>query len=176
LPTAEAGISCILVGDAHPTIKKFCSDSVDDPTIRRINESNYSTQFLSRKIDLSISSSKHGCFPGRGWVFLILLLVLLTSGYSPAQEKTTSSGECVIVCMIQLEHADAEYLASVLIPFLSPKGSIVSDVHTNTMIIKDRASIVNMLAEIIKGKPCTPISQPSDIEAGEVKKESHMDQ
>jgi len=44
------------------------------------------------------------------------------------------------------------------------------------LIIKDRASIVNMLAEIIKGKPCTPISQPSDVEAGDVKKEPHLDQ
>jgi type II secretory pathway component GspD/PulD (secretin) len=102
--------------------------------------------------------------------------VLLNPGFSLAQEKTIPSGERVIACMIQLEHADAEYLASVLKPFLSPQGSIVPDVHTNTLIIKDRASIVNMLAEIIKGKPCTPISQPSDVEAGDVKKESHLDQ
>ena len=97
---------------------------------------------------------------------MILLLVLLTAGFSPAQEKTTSPGERVIVCMIQLEHADAEYLASVLKPFLSPQGSIVPDVHTNTLIIKDRASIVNMLAEIIKGKPCTPIPEQPEVETG----------
>jgi type II secretory pathway component GspD/PulD (secretin) len=72
-------------------------------------------------------------------------MVLLTPGFSLAQEKTIPSGERVIVCMIQLEHADVEYLASVLKPFLSPQGSIVPDVHTNTLIIKDRASIVNML-------------------------------
>jgi len=71
--------------------------------------------------------------------------VLLTPGFSPAQEKTPSPGGHIIVCMIQLEHADAEYLASVLKPFLSPHGRIVPDVHTNTLIIKDRASIVNML-------------------------------
>ncbi len=93
-----------------------------------------------------------------------------------AQEKTTSSGERIIVCMIQIEHADAEYLASILEPSLSPQGSIIPYKTTNTLIIKDRAPVVNMLAEIIKGKPCTPISNPSDVEAGDVKKESHLDQ
>ncbi len=125
---------------------------------------------------MSVPSSKHGCFPGRGRVFLILLLVLLTSGFSLAQEKTTSSGERVIVCMIQLEHADAENLASVLKPFLSPQGSIVPDVHTNTLIIKDRASIVNMLAEVIKGKPCAAVSEQPEVETGLPQGEIHLDQ
>ncbi len=123
-----------------------------------------------------ILSSKHGCFPEGGRVFLILLLVLLAPGFSLAQEKTTSSGERVIVCMIQLEHADAEYLASVLKPFLSPQGSIVPDVHTNTLIIKDRASIVNMLAEIIKGKPCAAVSELSEVEIDLQQEESYLDQ
>ena len=78
--------------------------------------------------------------------------------------------------MIQLEHADAEYLTSVLKPFLSPQGSIVPDVHTNTLIIKDRASIVNMLAEIIKGKPCAPVSEQPEVENGLQHEESYLDQ
>ena len=123
-----------------------------------------------------ILSSKHGCFPAGGRSILIFLLVLLTPGYSPAQERTTSSGERVIVCMIQLEHADAEYLASVLKPFLSPQGSIVPDLHTNTLIIKDRASIVNMLAEIIKGKPCAPDSEQPEVETDLQQDESYLDQ
>ncbi len=81
-----------------------------------------------------------------------------------------------IVCMIQLEHADAEYLASVLKPFLSPQGSIVPYVHTNTLIIKDRASIVNMLAEIIKGKPCAPVSEQPEVETGLQQEEAYLDQ
>ncbi len=89
-------------------------------------------------------------------LFLILLLVLLAPGFSQAQEKTTSSGERIIVCMIQIEHADAEHLASVLEPFLSPQGSIMPYKPTNTLIIKDRASVVNMLSEVIKGRPCIP--------------------
>ena len=88
-------------------------------------------------------------------LFLILLLVLLCAGLSLAQQGKKVGGP-IIVCMIQLEHADAEYLASVLEPFLSPEGSIVSYKTSNTLIIKDRAPVVNMLAEIIKGKPCIP--------------------
>ena len=122
-----------------------------------------------------ILSSKHGCFPEGGRVFLIFLLVLLAPGFSQAQEKTTSSGGRIIVCMIQIEHADAEYLASVLEPFLSPQGSIVPYVHTNTLIIKDRASIVNMLAEIIKGKPCAPISEQPEVETGLQQEEACLD-
>ena len=74
----------------------------------------------------------------------------------------------MVVCMIRLEHADAEQLASVLKPFLSPQGSLSAYAPTNTLIIRDRASIVNMLAEIIKGQPCTPISpaHQSDGETG----------
>ena len=122
-----------------------------------------------------ILSSKHGCFPEGGRVFLILLLVLLTPGFSLAQEKTTLSGERIIVCMIQIEHADAEHLASVLEPFLSPEGSIVPYKPTNTLIIKDRASVVNMLSEAIKGKPCIPISHPSDVETGLQQQEFYLD-
>jgi type II secretory pathway component GspD/PulD (secretin) len=125
---------------------------------------------------LSILSSKHGGFPAGGRVVLILLLVLVTSVFSLAQERTTSAGERVIVCMIQLEHADAEYLASVLKPFLSPQGSIVPDVHTNTLIIKDRASIVNMLAEVIKGKPCAAVSEQPEVESGLPQESAYLDQ
>jgi type II secretory pathway component GspD/PulD (secretin) len=125
---------------------------------------------------LLIPSSKHGCFPEGGRAFLILLLMLLTSGVSPAQEKTISSRERIIVCMIQLEHADAEHLASVLKPFLSPQGSIVPEVHTNTLIIKDRASIVNMLAEVIKGKPCAAVSEQPEVETGLQQDEIYLDQ
>ena len=77
--------------------------------------------------------------------------------------------------MIQLEHADAEYLASVLEPFLSPEGSIIPYKTTNTLIIKDREPVVNMLAEIIKGKPCTPVSQPSDVETGRQQEEDYLE-
>ncbi len=122
-----------------------------------------------------ILSSKDGCFPEGGRVFLILLLVLLAPGFSRAQEKTTSPGGHIIVCMIQLEHADAEYLASVLKPFLSTEGSIVPYKTSNTLIIKDRAPVVNMLAEIIKGKPCAPVSERPEVETGLQQEEADLD-
>ena len=98
-------------------------------------------------------------------VVLGLIFLLLCAGFSFAQQAKKVGGR-IIVCMIQLEHADAEYLASVLEPFLSPEGRIVFYKTTNTLIIKDRAPVVNMLAEIIKGKPCTPISEQLEVETG----------
>lgn len=89
-----------------------------------------------------------------------IMLVLLPERIVHAQQAQCSSGEQVVVCMIELEHADAENLAAVLKPFLSPQGSIVAYVPTNTLIIKDRASIVDRLAQIIKGKPCTTDAPP----------------
>ena len=94
-----------------------------------------------------------------------IILALLPVRFSPAQQKLTSSGEQVVVCMIRLEHADAENLASVLNPFLSPQGSIAAYAPTNTLIIKDRASIVDMLAEIVKGKPCTTTAPQAENDA-----------
>ena len=105
---------------------------------------------------------------------LVHTLVLLCAGFTLAQQGKKIGGR-IIVCMIQLEHADAEYLATVLKPFLSPEGSIIPYKTSNTLIIKDREPVVNMLAEIIKGKPCTPISQPSDVETGLQQEESHLD-
>jgi len=121
------------------------------------------------------SFSRHGCFPGGGRLVLILVLVLLFTEFSLAQQAKKVGGR-IIVCMIQLEHADAEYLASVLKPFLSPQGSIVPDVQTNTLIIKDRASIVSMLAEIIKGKPCAAVSEQPEIETGLQQEDAYPDQ
>jgi type II secretory pathway component GspD/PulD (secretin) len=86
-----------------------------------------------------------------------IIQVLLPWEMPCAQPKHISSGERMVVCMIRLEHADAEHLASVLKPFLSPQGSLTAYAPTNTLIIKDRTSIVDMLAETIKGTRCTPI-------------------
>ena len=59
-----------------------------------------------------------------GRLYLILILVLLCAGLSLAQQGEKVGGR-IIVRLIQLEHADAKYLASVLKPFFSPEGSIV---------------------------------------------------
>jgi type II secretory pathway component GspD/PulD (secretin) len=60
--------------------------------------------------------------------------------------------ERVIICMVPLEHADAEKLADTLTPFLSSQGKISAYSPTNTLIIKDQPSVVRMLIKVIKGK------------------------
>ena len=91
---------------------------------------------------------------------LLLIVVGFLPGSSVAQSGKTPPGR-IVVCMIQLEHADAKYLASILRPFLSPDGSLSPYTPTNTLIIRDRQPVVNMLSEIIKGRPCTEASQAS---------------
>jgi len=105
----------------------------------------------------------------------VLFLILFPASFSLAQTETTP-GERIVVCMIRLEHADAEELAEVLQPLLSPAGRIVPYRPTNTLIIRDRASVVEQLSIVITGSPCNPISNPSEVEPGDVKKEPRLDQ
>ena len=60
--------------------------------------------------------------------------------------------EPIVIQIVQLEHADAEELAEVLRPFLSKDGSITAYGPANSLIIKDRKSIVRELVKVIKGK------------------------
>ncbi|MGD8648609.1 MAG: secretin N-terminal domain-containing protein [Desulfobacterales bacterium] len=100
----------------------------------------------------------------RPYLIFVLLVIIVTvfRGASAAQIEKRPAGR-IVVCMIQLEHADAEQLAAVLRPFLSPDGSLSPYTPTNTLIIRDRQPVVNMLSEAIKGRPCTPSAQsPGD--------------
>jgi type II secretory pathway component GspD/PulD (secretin) len=80
----------------------------------------------------------------------ILLLLIFLSMANAGQ--LYSYQERVIICMLPLEHADAEQLTDVLAPFLSPQGKIATYSPTNTLIIKDQPSVVKMLIKVIKGK------------------------
>ena len=80
----------------------------------------------------------------------ILLLLIFLSMANAGQ--LYSYQERVIICMLPLEHADAEQLADVLPPFLSPQGKIAAYSPTNTLIIKDQPSVVRMLIKVIKGR------------------------
>ena len=108
-------------------------------------------------------------------IFMILTTTFVLHGLSIAQ-KVKPVGGRMVVCIVQLEHTDAEYLASILKPFLSPEGSIVPFVMTNVIIIKDRQPVVDMLTKLIKGKPCTPISQSSGAKMRDRQEKSHLDQ
>lgn len=71
---------------------------------------------------------------------------------SCAQEEGLP-GDPIVIQVIFLDYADAEYLASVLAPLLSEEGRMVAYRPTNALIIKDRASLVRKLVRIIKGDP-----------------------
>ena len=103
-----------------------------------------------------------------------LLLILFLIGFSRAQGQEPS-GERMVFCMIPLEHADAGELAKVLQPFLSPAGSIAPYHPTNTLIIRDRAAVVDKLSLAIKGRPCSPITHSPEAETGLQQEELYLD-
>jgi len=80
---------------------------------------------------------------------ILLLMVFLSMANAG---RLYSYQQRVIICMLPLEHADAEQLADVLAPFLSPQGKIATYSPTNTLIIKDQPSKVRMLIKVIKGR------------------------
>ena len=80
----------------------------------------------------------------------ILILLIFLSIANAGQLYTDQ--ERVIICMVPLEHADAEQLADTLAPFLSSQGKISAYSPTNTLIIKDQPSVVRMLIKAIKGR------------------------
>ena len=108
-------------------------------------------------------------------IYMILALIFVLHGLSIAQKAKPVGGRMVL-CIVQLEHADAEYLASILKPFLSPEGSIVPYETTNVIIVKDRQPVVDMLTKLIKGKPCTPTSQSSGAKMRDRQEKSHLGQ
>lgn len=56
-----------------------------------------------------------------------------------------------MIQIIELEYADAEKLAKTLEPLLSSRGGITAYGPTNSLIIRDRKSIVEALVKVIKG-------------------------
>ena len=80
----------------------------------------------------------------------ILILLILSSITNAGQ--LYSYQQRVIFCMMPLDHADAEQLADVLAPFLSPRGKIAGYSPTNTLIIRDQPSVVKMLIKAVKGR------------------------
>ena len=79
-----------------------------------------------------------------------MILTLISSGTSYSQ-MTGPRDDPIIIQMVQLEYADAEALAEVLRPFLSKEGRITAYGPNNSLIIKDKKSIVKELVKIIKG-------------------------
>ena len=83
---------------------------------------------------------------------LIFLAALTQMDSHPSfAQESKQAGDPIVIQVIQLEHAEAQHLASVLAPFLTKEGRIVADSHTNSLIIRDRKSRVEKLVRIIKG-------------------------
>ena len=89
---------------------------------------------------------------------LTVSITLTSFQLSLAQTKAVR-GDPIVIQLIDLDHANADQLAAVLTPLLTPEGRIVAYRRTNSLIIKDRASNVKRLVEIIKG-PIDKSEQP----------------
>ena len=83
-------------------------------------------------------------------LFISLFVVSVFPHCCSAQEPRPA-GDPIVIQVIHLDYADAEYLASILQPLLSKEGTVVAYKPTNSLIIKERASLVKRLVEIIKG-------------------------
>ena len=82
-------------------------------------------------------------------IFSIVLVVISENSFS---QYPAPRDDPIVIQIVQLEHADAEELAEVLRPFLSKDGSITAYGPANSLIIKDRKSIVRELVKVIKGR------------------------
>ena len=87
-------------------------------------------------------------------LYIIAITLILTLIYSDNSFSHFAGprNEPIVIQIIELDYADAEDLAKVLAPFLSKDGRITAYGPSNSLIIKDRKSIVRELVKVIKGK------------------------
>jgi type II secretory pathway component GspD/PulD (secretin) len=81
---------------------------------------------------------------------ILFILALICSGNSFSQYAGPRD-DPIVIQIVELDYADAEDLARVLTPFLSKDGTIAAYGPTNSLIIKDRKSVVRELVRVIKG-------------------------
>lgn len=92
---------------------------------------------------------------------LFLFMFVLSIHLHPSHARAANPlRDPIVIRVVQLDYANAEHLASVLAPLLTKDGCIVPYAPTNTLIIKDRASMVHKLVTIIKGPVDTEGSPP----------------
>ena len=90
---------------------------------------------------IMIKASKH--------ILPVTLLLIFTQ--SLWAQESPLPGDSIVIQIIELEYADAEQLAKTLEPLLSPQGRITAYGPNNSLLIKDRKSIVEALVRVIKG-------------------------
>ena len=84
-------------------------------------------------------------------ILALILLPTLVPGHSTHAQKQTPPEDQIVIYVIQLDYANAENLAAVLAQLLSPEGRVVAYTPTNSLIVKDKASVVKRVVEITKG-------------------------
>ncbi len=82
-------------------------------------------------------------------IISIILQILSGSSFSQYPPPRTDP---IVIQIVELKHADAEELAEALRPFLTREGRITAYSPSNSLIIKDRKSIVRELVRVIKGR------------------------
>jgi type II secretory pathway component GspD/PulD (secretin) len=80
----------------------------------------------------------------------IVLLCLFNFVKNAGAQPLTNENQ-TIICLLNLEHADADQFVPVLSSFLSPQGKITAYSPTNTLIISDRAEMVKKIVKVVKG-------------------------
>ena len=83
-------------------------------------------------------------------LFIAVAFLALTFHSTAAQTPPIPDNQ-LIMCLLPLDHANAEELAGVLATFLSPSGTIAPYPPTNSLIIKDKASVVRSFIKVVKG-------------------------
>ena len=81
--------------------------------------------------------------------------ITLTSFQLSLAQTKAVRGDPIVIQVIDLDHANADQLAAVLTPLLTPEGRIVAYSRTNSLVIKDKASIVRRIVKVIKGQSKT---------------------
>ena len=87
----------------------------------------------------------------RFFAFLLFTFLLSMHPHSSFAQAGNPLRDPIVIQVIHLNYADAEHLASVLAPLLSKEGVIVPYAPTNTLIVKDRKSVIKGLGKAIKG-------------------------
>ena len=89
---------------------------------------------------------------------VILLLIFLFAFLSDPlnAQEARQLGDPIVIEVIQLDHADAENLASALAPLFPKQVKIIPYSPTNSLVIKGRKSLVKKLVKIIKGSSYPP--------------------
>ena len=83
--------------------------------------------------------------------YVLPIIFMLICAQPLWAQESALPGDPIVIRIIELEYADAEQLAKTLAPLLSPRGSISAYGPTNSLIIKDRKTIVEALIKVIKG-------------------------